>query len=187
MKVVSRAVARRYARALLEVARDKKLRGKATPEELRGELEETVQLLQAYRELTAVLTHPAVSTDKKKKIAAALWGKGRASELFLRLLDLLVSRDRMALLPAIAEAFGELWNAERGVITADAVSAVALEGRQLGALKETLGRVTGLTVELRGHVDPSLIGGLLVRMGGKTYDGTVRTQLKALRQRLVGG
>lgn len=182
----SSSLARRYARALLDVASSPKLRGKASPETLRTEIEHAGQLLLAHKDLRMVLTHPAVSVDKKKKVVTALWGRQKASALFLRLLELLVSRDRTLLLPAIGEAFTDLWNAQRGVITAEAVSALPLESRQRSALREALGQVTGLEVELRDEVDPSVLGGLRVRMGGKTYDGTVRTQLHALRQRLLG-
>ena len=186
MRGGSRALARRYARALLEVATDTSHRGRPMPERLRGELAEVCELLEERRDLKIALTEPAVSAERKRKIASAIWGKAGASELLLRLLDGLASRDRMELLPEVAREFGEAWNAARGAITAEAASAVPLEKAQVAALARALGRVSGLEVELRGRVDPELLGGLLVRMGGRTYDGTVRSRLRALRRQLAG-
>ena len=115
---------------------------------------------------------------------AALADRAGASVLLLRLVELLATRDRVALLPDVVEAYADLANAARGVVSAEAVSAVALPEAQRRALAVALGGPAG-PAELRSRVDPALIGGLLVRVGGRTYDGTVRTRLAALRRRLA--
>jgi F-type H+-transporting ATPase subunit delta len=79
-----------------------------------------------------------------------------------------------------------LWNAHRGAVAAEAVTAVPLDEAQTRALVETLRRATGKEVELRSRTDAALLGGLVVRMAGRTYDGSVRGRLKSLRERLVG-
>jgi F-type H+-transporting ATPase subunit delta len=173
--------ARRYARALLDVA----LQQQGDPEALRAELGQTAALLVAQKDLRSALEHPALSAEAKKKLVDAVWG-GRASPLLLRLLGLLADRGRIALVPAIAESFAALWNAHRGVVAAEAVSAAALDEAQSRAVAETLRKATGKDVELTTRVDQTLLGGLMVKMAGKTYDGTVRGRLRALRQRLVG-
>jgi F-type H+-transporting ATPase subunit delta len=175
-------LARRYAVALLDVATQK-----GDPAKLREELREATRLLRESKELATALTHPALSTEKKRAVVSALFTEKRASELMRKLLDLLVRRDRVALLPAIEESFAAQWNARRGVITAEAVSATALDAAQSKALGAAIGKTTGLEVDLKSAVDPSLVGGLLVRMGGRTYDGSVRRRLRALRERLVQG
>lgn len=183
MKRISHPVARRYAHALLDVAKAER----SPVDEVRRELQDAATLLEENRELAGVLTHPAIPVDAKKRVAAAVWPTAKASDLFRRLLELLVGRDRIALLPAIEEAFTERLNTERGVVAAEASSARALEPAQQSALARALGQATGLEVELRARVDPAVLGGLLVRMGGRTYDGTVRGQLRALREALGGG
>jgi F-type H+-transporting ATPase subunit delta len=72
------------------------------------------------------------------------------------------------------------------VTAAEAVSAVELPPPQTTALASALGKVAGGEVELRSRVDPQVLGGLVVRMGGKTYDGSVRGRLAALRETLQG-
>jgi F-type H+-transporting ATPase subunit delta len=172
--------ARRYARALLDVAL-----AQADPAQLREELRRGVALLQAEQELRAALTHPGVSAERRRAIAQAVFA-GRSSPLLTRLLAMLAERGRVALLPEIERAFGEAWNAHRGVLTAEATTAVALDAAQVRGLGEALRRVSGQDVELRHGVDPAVLGGVMVRMGERTYDGTVRAQLAGLRRRLHG-
>jgi F-type H+-transporting ATPase subunit delta len=174
------AAARRYARALFDVALQQ-----GDPEALRREIRDAVAVLASHKDLRAALEHPALSSEAKKKLAEAVWA-GRSSPLLARLLGLLADKGRMELLGAIEESFGALWNAHRGVVAAEAVSAVPLDEGQTRAVTEALRRATGKDVELQTRADPALQGGILVKMAGMTYDGTVRGRLRALRQRLVG-
>ena len=95
---------------------------------------------------------------------AALAERAGASVLLRRLVELLATRDRVALLPDIAEAYADVANAARGVVSAEAVCAVALTEAQSRALAVALGGPAG-PAELRSRVDPELIGGLLVTRG----------------------
>src|SRR4029079_11938681 len=112
------AAARRYARALLEVAF---AAAEGNPGALRAELQEAAALLQGQADLDEALTSPAVPAEAREKIVDAVWKDG--SVLLRRLLHLLAQRNRLALLPDVARAFGELWNAARGTVPAEAVSA----------------------------------------------------------------
>lgn len=181
MKRSPHAAARRYAQALLEVAL-----AKADPGAVRRELHETAELLAANRALLAALTHPGLGAERRQKLVKAVFG-GRVSELMERLLALLAGRDRLALLPHIATAFAHAWNEQRGVVAAEAVSAIPLEPAQQGALARALETAAGRQVELTTRTEPGLLGGVVVTMGGRTYDGSVRAQLQMLRRRLMGG
>jgi F-type H+-transporting ATPase subunit delta len=174
--------ARRYARALLDVAH---AGGEA--DTVRRELGDAVRTIHSHPELRVVLAHPALAAERKRKVVAAIWSPGRASALTVRLLELLVDRDRIALLPAIENAYAALWNEQRGIVSAEAVSAAPLGPEQEKALAEAIKRATGREVELARSVDPALRGGVLLRMMGRTYDGSVRGRLRALRSRLVQG
>jgi F-type H+-transporting ATPase subunit delta len=140
--------------------------------------------VRAGGDLQRALTHPALPTDKKKKIAAGVW-KSDATPLLLRLLALLIERDRMTLLPAVHEAYVELWNAQRGIVSAQVLSATPLDAPQQQALAQAAKKLAGHDVELTASVDPALLGGVVLRMNGRTYDGSIRAQLRALKMRLA--
>jgi F-type H+-transporting ATPase subunit delta len=171
-------LSRRYARALLDVAL-----AKGEAERVHEDLGSAVATIGANDELRAVLQHRALRVEKKRGIVAGLWKEG----LVARLLAMLAERDRLELLPSIAEAFEKAWNESRGVASAEAVSATPLSEGQAQALSAAIGTSLGLNVDLKARVDPSLLGGLRLSVGGRTYDGTVRTQLRALRDRLAAG
>lgn len=172
---------RRYARALLDVALEK---GEA--EALRAELAAMVAVIAAHEDLSALLAHPAVSAERKRKLVSAVAGRARASALLTRLLTMMGERDRLDLLPMVEAAYAKLWNAHRGVVAAEAVSATPLDETQTRAVARALGVATGREVDLSARVDPRLLGGMLVKMEGRTYDGSVRARLLALRRTLAG-
>jgi F-type H+-transporting ATPase subunit delta len=175
-------VARRYARALLEVAGPEKAAG------LREELAGWSDLLRDHPEIEAALRHPALPGEKKKALLAALGRSTQTSDLLQRLLALLLENDRLDLLTDIASAYVTLWNAQRGAVAAEMVSAVPLEAAQREAVRAAAARAAGgREVELQALLDPDLLGGVLLRMEGRTYDGSVRGRLHALRQMLRAG
>jgi F-type H+-transporting ATPase subunit delta len=183
-KGTSRVVARRYARALLDVVQGGAGGPAQGPDAVRAALESSRSLLETNPELVHALTHPGVPGPARKKVVAVVWAQ--APEAVRRLIQLLVDRDRVPLLPAILEAYAQAWNEARGVVEAEAVSAVELDAAQKQALRQALEKATGKSVELSTKVDPSVLGGLRVSLGGRTLDGTVKAQLAALRQRLQG-
>ena len=173
--------ARRYARALLDVALQKD-----AAEALRAELQEMAAVIAAHPDLASLLANPAVSAERKKKLVSAVASRAQASDLLTRLLTLMGERDRLDLLPLVSAAYAKMWNAHRGVVAAEAVSATPLDEAQTRAVAGALGKATGREVDLASRVDPRLLGGMLVRMEGRTYDGSVRARLLALRRTLAG-
>lgn len=190
MKAASRPAARRYSRALLDVAKQPAAgKGEAAPsaEDLARELRTSAELLEKHEALRLSLFDPRLGATRKRQLVEAVWKKAGASPLLLRLLGLLLDNGRLDLLPEIERAFRAAWNTERGVVEAEAVTAVELDDAQRAALTRALRGVSGLGVDLQTRLDPKVLGGVLVRMAGKSYDGTVRGRLKAMRGRLVYG
>ena len=181
MKRVPGGLARRYARALLEVA---EAGGKGKALALKQELRGFARELEAHAPLRRALAHPSLAAEKKRNIVAALAERAQATPLVKRLIEVLAARDRLALVPEVAAAYADLANAAHGVVMAEVVSAVPLEAAQTTALETAL-RSRGTSVELASVVDPALLGGLVLRLGGRTYDGSVRTRLAALKRRLA--
>lgn len=158
---------------------------------MRGELRAIDDLVSAHRELAALLVNPAVNAARKQAILDEVLDRtGDAAEpaaqLARRLAAVLIQRNRFALLPTIAHVFTELWNEERQVVAASAVSAEPLDDEQTRGIAAAVEKATGRKADVTTHVDPRVIGGVKLLMGGRTYDGTVKAQLDALRRRLTG-
>jgi len=109
------------------------------------------------------------------------------SEQLGRLVTLLAKRERLEMLGALRVSYQEQLLAAQGIVAATAVSAVSLDEAQTKALAGALGAAVGKAVALARQVEPAVLGGVLVRMAGRNYDGTVRAQLHALRNRLAAG
>ncbi len=182
MKRHPRALARRYARALHTVAA-----AEGAAERLSRELGELSALLAGHPELSAALAHPSVSPEARSRVLRAVVERAGGSPLLARLVVSLAGHERLGMLDALAVAYGEELQAAQGVVAATAVSAVPLDSAQAAGLAQALAVAAGRKVELTKEVDPAVLGGILVRMGGRNYDGTVRAQLQALRRRLAAG
>lgn len=181
MKTSPQAAARRYARALLDVAV-----AAGDPAAVRSDLDSAAQVYRQNAELRAALNLRGLGPDRRKKLVGALFA-GRASALFLRLVELLAEKDRLPLLPLIADAYAQADNDRLGILAAEAVTATPLDEAQAAALRAALQQSSGRQISLRARLDASLLGGLVVTLGGRTYDGSVRTQLATLKQRLLTG
>ena len=174
-------VARRYAQALLETAGSKQ-----AVEEVARDLESVAAVLNASRELRLLAGSPVVRPARKEAIFRELFGK-RVGKGTMEFLAFVIARQREAHLAEIAEQFALLRDAKAGVVGVDVASAVALTAPQEEELTRALGRATGKTVRLRLSVDPSIRGGLLVRVGDTVLDASIRRQLELLKARFIQG
>jgi F-type H+-transporting ATPase subunit delta len=172
--------ARRYAEAAFEVAtRD------GTVEAWRAELD-TAAAIGSDDRLGHLLANPAIALETRTEMAAATFGKV-VSRPVLNLIGLMLRRGRIDQLPRIAAEFRRLDNARQGITIATATSAAALTPDEVQALTQRMEQFTGGRVELDLQVDPSLLGGLVVRVGDRLIDGSVRGRLERLRNQLVSG
>ena len=101
-----------------------------------------------------------------------------------KLLVLLAERDRLVLLPDLLAAYRDRLLEHQNVVRAEVTTAVPLEPERVNAIEQSLVNLTGRSVKLSTRVDPALIGGLVARVGGTVYDGSVTTQLDRMRRRL---
>ena len=141
--------------------------------------------MHGNRELDQALTSPSVPAAGKRQIAAALAERLGLATTSRRLLDLLAERDRLGQLDELLAVYRERLLDRQRVQRADVRSATPLSPEVTAALEQRLSAVTGSTVKVSATVDPTLIGGVMAKVGSTVYDGTVKTQLEKLRKQLV--
>ena len=133
-----------------------------------------------------VLNNPAIPVERRAEVLTELVG-GRISTPAQNLVQLLLRRGRMEELPRVAAEFRRLDDRRQGVTNAIATSAIPLTPDEVRALTQRLEQTTGGRIALEERVDPSVLGGLIVRVGDRLIDGSVRGRLERLRTKLVSG
>jgi F-type H+-transporting ATPase subunit delta len=179
--MIEGSLARRYTKALFQLARE------VGQEEKVGQEVDEFYAAFSGSELHGVLTNPAFALESRRKILVQVAKSQALSPLTSHFLSLLLERDRLTYLPAIVACYRRFLNQTKGRVDAKAVGATGLEPATLDRLRELLGAMSGKEVVLQQETDPGLIGGVLVELEGKIYDGSVRTQLEKMKQRIARG
>ena len=178
--MVNVSIARRYARALLDVATEAG-RADAVSEQLSA----VATALAANHELEDVLFNPAYSREQRAGIVEALIkALGQMEPTLGNTLRLLLERNRLVYLPDIARLYRDMADAQAGRVRGHVTSAVPLPPETLQQLSANLKTLTQRNVVLESRVDPAVLGGVAAQVGSTLYDGTLRTQLEQMRREL---
>jgi F-type H+-transporting ATPase subunit delta len=156
-----------------------------TLETWRSELDRAASIVADERALQ-VLANPAVPGERRAAVLGDLLGD-RVSRPVQNLIQLMLRRRRVEELPRVAAEFRRLDDDRQGLTHATATSATELTPDEIRALTERLEQSTGGRISLDVQVDPSLLGGLVVRVGDRLIDGSVRGRLERLRSQLISG
>ena len=116
---------------------------------------------------------------------ADLLAQAKFTPIVSKLVALLADRDRLVLVPELLKAYSDRLLDYRGVVRAEVTTAVALDPRRADAIQKGLASLTGRSILLATKIDPSIIGGLVARIGSTVYDGSVIRQLEKMKERLV--
>ena len=179
--MIEGSLSRRYTKALFQLARE------AGQEDAIGQ--EIESFLRAYggSELQKVLTNPAFGIDSRKRTLIQIANRLQLSILAIHFLLLLLERDRLTYLDSIANLYRKLLNETKGRVEAQVTSPDSLKPVMIDRLREMLERISGKQIVLQQMTDPNLIGGVVVEFEGRVYDGSVRTQLENMKQRIARG
>ena len=175
-----RKFARPYAKAMMELS--------GTPEEakrLHGELLSFERARASSRELQDLFRNPGVKADKKLAIVREMAKRTGASDLGVRLLEVLVTNQRINDLEAVLEGWKEAIDAALGVAVARVRTAHPLEPGESAALQAALEKRLGQTVEMELETDPGLLGGFVARVGSEVWDASVRGRVNKFRESLT--
>lgn len=174
---MSQEVTSRYAEALFEVAEEHK-----RIDNIEEDLEAVVQ---AFQEEGAekLFMNPRLDAEEKKKLIQTLSGK--ITDEVLNFLKVLVDHHREEEIAGILKAYKAIANDHRGIVEAQVTTAAPLTDDEKQKLAEQFGKALNKKVQLDEKVDPGLIGGILIRVGDRVYDGTVAGKLSRFKQSLT--
>jgi F-type H+-transporting ATPase subunit delta len=174
------SITRRYAQALFHTAqRD------GVTEKIEMDLETVDAILRATPTLLRIMRAPTIARARKKDLLQKVFAE-KISGLALRFLYLIVDKRREVILPDINREFRALSYAHRNIQPVTARVARPMSAEERAELDRALEARTGKTIEILEEVDPSLIGGVVLRIGDTIIDGSVAGQLRRLRQRMIG-
>jgi F-type H+-transporting ATPase subunit delta len=180
--VINRKIARRYAKALMNIGLED-----GNYDAYGEELDTFTALFQGAEQLREVLSNPAFGILRRQAIIKEIGEKIRLSPLTINFLHLLVDKNRMRYLPDIASLYRELADEAAGRARVHLLTAHELSKKKLKELTAGLQGLVGKQVIMEVETDSSLIGGVVARIGGMVYDGSVKTQLERLKETLAKG
>lgn len=172
---------RRYASALLALASEA-----GTVERVGKELREFAASWRESRDLRAAFENPGVTLAARKQILKEIAVSAGMDELVRNGLLVIAERGRLSALPEIVDSFDKLAEERGGRVRAEVVTATDMPEAYFEELKKTLERVTGRQVVIAKRVDPSIIGGVVTRIGDQIFDGSVKNRLTELKSELLG-
>jgi F-type H+-transporting ATPase subunit delta len=176
----SRASATRYARALFDVALKE-----SDPAQVERDLSAFTGLMSSNPDLQSVLTNPGAPVAGKRAVTETLAKRLNVVSPVGKLLVLLAERERLALVPDVLAVYRERLMDYQQIVRAEVTTAAPLSPDRAAQLEQRLAQATGRRVDVTMSVNPAIIGGIVARIGGTVYDGSVATQLSKMRERLV--
>ena len=178
--MVTGSLARRYARAVVEIGT-----AHGNLDQIGADLRALAHAMHDSAELIAVLTNPAIRRADRRRVIDRLLERVSAAPHTRNLVYLLLDGERLASLEAISREVDAMIEARAGRMLAEVTSARPLDAGQLSQITAALEQLSGKQVAVTKREDPSLLGGVVAKLGDTVYDGSLRTQLRTLRDELT--
>ena len=177
-----KGLAGRYAGALYELAVEAK-----STEAVLSDLTGLKNLMAENAELNAAIKSPVFARAEQAKAITAIMEKAGSNSLTIKFLGVIADNGRLFELPQIIQAFAEEVARRNGQVSAEVISAVSLDGQRQKAVEEIVAKLAGSkNISLEMKIDPSLLGGLVVRIGSRLFDTSVKTKLNRLEAAMKG-
>ncbi len=178
----SSVIARRYAKALILIGKED-----GQVEKYREELEGLIALLDQNPDFEQTIGNPLFDSAKRKKLFTTVLDALEISKVMKAYLNLIFSKQRFDQIRAVSEYYNKLADELQGIVRADLVSAKELSSDTYDQIRQALASMTGKDVVLETSQDPEIIGGIVTKIGDLVLDGSIKTQLKNMRESLKRG
>lgn len=174
-------MARRYATALADVVIPR-----GEERQVQEELSVWEEIMQSSPLLMEVFSNPTIPYDQKRKVLTSLIARARVCSATANFLQVLLQNHRLADLSEVNRMFAQALDERSGVVSAEVTTARPVPEASREALRRKLTELTGKNVRLSFETDGELIGGIVTRIGSTIYDGSIRTQLEQVKERMAG-
>jgi F-type H+-transporting ATPase subunit delta len=175
------SMAGRYAAALFELAKEQK-----QLDQVERDVAAFLAMLEVSADLVRLVRSPVISAQAQARALEAIIAKAGISGFTGNFLKLIVRNRRLFAVADMLKVFQSLLARERGEVSADVASAHPLSAEQMQVLSDSLKTSVGKNVQIRTRVDPNLLGGLIVKVGSKMIDSSLRTKLNNLKVAMKG-
>jgi len=176
------AIAKRYAKALLIIAKEDD-----QAETYRKELSGVSRLLSEQKALELAITNPLYDAESRKKVLESTLAKLNLSQVMHSFLLLLFDKGRIGFIESIDTYYQKMADELKGIARAELVSAATLSDESVDKIQKSLSDMTGKVIILNTTQDPSLIGGVVTKIGDLVLDGSIKTQLMNMKESLKRG
>ncbi len=178
--MVSGSLARRYARAIVQIGV-----AQGSLDQIGADLRNFATAMKTSAELVSSLTNPAIRRSDRRKVIDALLAHFKSNAATKALVSTLLDGERIAILPALSREVDAMIEARAGRVSAEVTSATELSAAQVAQLTTVLEKLSGKKIDVVKRLDPSLIGGVVAKVGDVVYDGSLRSQLHQLRDEIT--
>jgi F-type H+-transporting ATPase subunit delta len=175
-------IANRYARALADVIIERRETNEVT-----AELNKFAQMMAGYPQLRDVFASPVLAAERKRAVLNELLARMNPRQTTANFLQLLLSNSRLHDLDQMLRALSNELDARTNIVSAEITTAREISEQEQAMLRDKLKTATGKEVRLQFRADPAIIGGVVTRIGSLVYDGSIKSQLAQMKQRLMSG
>ncbi len=175
-------IANRYARALADVIIERR-----ETTEVAAELNKFAQMIAEHSQLRDVFASPVLAAERKRAVLNELLARMSPRQTTANFLQLLLSNSRLHDLDQMLRALSNELDARTNIVSAEITTAREISEQEQSMLRNQLKAATGKDVRLQFRTDPAIIGGVVTRIGSLVYDGSIKSQLAQMKQRLISG
>jgi len=172
-------IADRYALAFMNLAQQQDLYDKFD-----SDLDLVKQTVNANKDLKDFFEHPLIQANDKKEVVETIF-KEHVSVYTMNLIKLLIDKNRIFILAILADHYKALLNKKRNISTAQIITAIEIDEETKNRVKEKLQSVFNKTIEIETHIDKKIIAGMIVKIGDKIIDGSIKTKFENMKKQVV--